>query len=442
MKAKKILRYFIIVTIILVIFAAIGKRAGWFGKDLVYKVSTEPAQKRSIVETITAKGKVQPEKEVKISSDVSGEIVDLFVREGDEVKQGDLLIKIKPDIYISALDRMKASLNSTKANLDNAKARLAQTEAQFTQTELSFKRNKGLFEKGAISQSEFDNAKSQYEMGKADVEAAKQNVKAAEFAVSSAEASLKEADENLTKTSIYAPIGGTISKLNVEKGERVVGTIQMAGTEMLRIANLNLMEVKVEVNENDIVRVKLYDTALIEVDAYLNQKFKGVVTEISNSANTQGVASDQITNFDVKVRILQESYKNLIPADNLKFYPFRPGMSATVDIQTKHVFDVLSVPIEAVTTRIDSTKNKGANGKIKEVKTDEKIKEIIFVYKDNKVMQREVKTGIQDNNFIEILTGLSDKEEVVVAPYSAISKKLRDSLQVIKVDKKNLFDEY
>lgn len=439
MKTKKIFRILLILTIILIIIAVVGKKAGWFGKGMIYKVSTEMVQKRSIIETITANGKVQPEKEIKISPEISGEIVDLYVKEGDEVKQGDLLLKIKPDIYISNLDRVKAALNSSKANLDNSKARLAQVEAQFTQTEINYKRNKGLFDKGAISQSEYENAKAQYDMGKADVDAAKQNVKAAEFAVNSAEASLKEADENLTKTSIFAPISGTVSRLNVEKGERVVGTIQMAGTEMLRIANLNLMEVKVEVNENDIVRVKLNDTAYIEVDAYLNQKFKGIVTEVSNSANTLGVATDQITNFDVKVRILPDSYNHLIVENNKNNYPFRPGMSATVDIQTKHIENVLAVPIESVTTRIDSLKIKGS--KNKEAVTDEKVKEIVFAFKDGRVYQREVKTGIQDNNFIEILNGLVLNDEIVVAPYGSISKKLKDSMLVIKVDKKNLFDE-
>lgn len=437
MKTKKIFRILLILTIVFILFAVIGKQAGWFGKGMVYKISTETVQKRNIIETITANGKVQPEKEIKISPEISGEIVDLYVKEGDEVKQGDLLLKIKPDIYISNLDRVKASLNSTKANLDNSKARLAQVQAQFAQTEISYKRSKGLFDKGAISQAEYENAKAQYDMGKADVDAAIQNVKAAEFAVNSSEASLKEADENLTKTSIFAPIDGTVSKLSIEKGERVVGTIQMAGTEMLRIADLNLMEVKVEVNENDIVRVKVNDTALIEIDAYLNQKFKGVVTEVSNSANTQGVATDQITNFDVKVRILRDSYKHLIPADNPKQYPFRPGMSATVDIQTKHVFNVTAIPIEAVTTRLDSSKNK--NGKT--TTQDEKIKEIVFVHKDGRVYQREIKTGIQDNNYIEILNGLSFSDEVVTAPYSSISKKLKDSMVVIKTDKKSLFKE-
>ncbi len=437
MKTKKIFKIFLILTIICILVAVIGKRSGWFGKGLIYKVSTEAIKKHSIIETITANGKVQPEKEIKISPEISGEIVDLYVKEGDEVKQGDLLLKIKPDIYISNFDRVKAALNSSKANLDNSKARLAQVQAQFNQTEISFKRSKGLFDKGAISQAEYENAKAQFDMGKADVDATIQNVKAAEFAVNSAEASLKEADENLTKTSIFAPIDGTVSKLNIEKGERVVGTIQMAGTEMLRIANLNLMEVKVEVNENDIVRVKMGDTALIEVDAYLNQKFKGIVTEVSNSANTLGVATDQITNFDVKVRILPDSYKNLIATGSGKQYPFRPGMSATVDIQTKQVFDVLAVPIEAVTTRLDSLKNKGK----KESVSSEKIKEIVFIYKDGRAFQREVKTGIQDNKYIEITNGLILSDEVITAPYGSISKKLRDSMMVTKTDKKFLFEE-
>src|SRR3989339_939265 len=438
MKAKKILKYFIIAAIVFILIAVIGKKAGWFGKGIIHKVSTELVTKRTITEIITANGKVQPEREVKISPDVSGEIVELYFMEGDEVKQGDLLLKIKPDIYLSALDRMKAALNSSKANVENSKARMAQVEAQFVQTEISYNRNKSLYEKKAISQAEFENAKAQYEMGKADVDEAKHSVKAAEFQVNSSEAALKEADENLTKTSIYAPIGGTISRLNVEKGERVVGTVQMAGTEMLRLANLSLMEVSVQVSENDIVRVKLGDTALIEVDAYLNQKFKGIVTEISNSANTQGVTSDQVTNFDVKIRILSQSYEHLMKGPEKKIYPCRPGMSASVDIQTKRVVDVFSVPIEAVTTRIDSLKNKYKKEDLKN-ENEEKINEIVFIYKDGKVNQKIVKTGIQDNNYIQILEGLSEKDEVVVAPYSAISKKLRDNLPVQKVEKEFLF---
>ena len=273
-------------------------------------------------------------------------------------------------------------------------------------------------------------------MAKADLKAAGESVNSAKFSVKSAEASLKEAKENLQKTSIYAPISGTVSRLNVEKGERVVGTVQMAGTELLRIANLNVMEVKVDVNENDIVSVSLKDTAIIEIDAYLKEKFKGIVTEIANSANVLGVSTDQVTNFEVKIRILSSSYSHLIEVN--KPYPFRPGMSATVEIQTKYKADVLTVPIQAVTTRIDSVNNDTIDV---DKKKDEDVKEIVFVYSEGKVIQQEVKTGIQDDSYIEILEGLKEDDEVVTAPYSAISRRLKDGKKVEKVDKKELFNK-
>jgi len=448
---KKSFKYLIIATVILIIIAIIGKRLGWFGNENEFEINTEKATKRTIVEIITANGKIQPETEVKISSDVSGEIVELNVKEGDEVIKGDLLLKIKPDTYISGIERMEASLNSSKANFANSKARLAQVEAQFTQTELTFNRNKKLFEQGAISQSDFDNANSAYEMGKADVEAAKQTVVAADYSIKSAEASLKEANENLIKTSIYAPMSGTISKLSVEFGERVVGTMQMTGTELLRIANLNIMEVKVDVNENDIVHVKFNDTATIEIDAYTDQKFKGLVTSIANSStstsSTSLVTTDQVTNYEVKIRILPESYQNLIPKNNPKYYPFRPGMSATVDIQTKIERAVLSIPIQSVTTRIDSTKNKinkmlkKANEEQIEKKEDSEYKEYIFKFESNTntVSMIKVKTGIQDNNYIQIISGVNENDEVVSAPYSVISKKLKDKSKIKKVPPEELF---
>jgi len=447
---KKSFKYLIIATVILIIIAIIGKRLGWFGNENEFEINTEKATKRTIVEIITANGKIQPETEVKISSDVSGEIVELNVKEGDEVIKGDLLLKIKPDTYISGIERMEASLNSSKANFANSKARLAQVEAQFTQTELTFNRNKKLFEQGAISQADYDNANSAYEMGKADVEAAKQTVVAANYSIKSAEASLKEANENLIKTSIYAPMSGTISKLSVEFGERVVGTMQMTGTELLRIANLNIMEVKVDVNENDIVHVKFNDTATIEIDAYTDQKFKGMVTSIANSSSstsTSIVSTDQVTNYEVKIRILPESYQNLIPKNNPKYYPFRPGMSATVDIQTKIERAVLSIPIQSVTTRIDSTKNKinkmlkKANEEQIEKKEDSEYKEYIFKFESNTntVSMIKVKTGIQDNNYIQIISGVNENDEVVSAPYSVISKKLKDKSKIKKVPPEELF---
>lgn len=449
MNRKKTFRYLLIITIALIVFAIVGKQASWFGGGTEYEVVTDKVLKRSIVEIITSNGKIQPETEVKISSDVSGEIVELNIKEGDEVKKGDLLLKVKPDTYISSLERMEASLNSAKANLANSKARLAQTEAQLAQTELTYQRSKKLFDQGAISQADYDNALSAYNMGKADAEAAKQTVVGADFQVKSGEASLKEANENLIKTSVYAPMSGTVSKLNVELGERVVGTMQFTGTELLRIADLNIMEVKVDVNENDIVHVSMGDTSIIEIDAYPDDKFKGVVTSLANSSNSTGtttaLTSDQVTNFEVKIRILPESYKKLIPKDNPLYYPFRPGMSATVDIQTEVERNILSVPIQSITTRIDSSKYKMMNQKPKtnddkEVKVeDDEFKEYAFKYENGTVFMVEVKTGIQDNNYIQVLSGLKENEEVISAPYSIISKKLKDKDKVKKVPPETLF---
>jgi HlyD family secretion protein len=437
MKSKKILRYVIILAVVFVILAIVGKKVGWFGKEEVVKVAIEKAEKRRIIETTTANGKVQPETEVKLSPEVSGEIVELNVIEGDHVEKGKLLVKIKPDTYVSGRDRVAAALNS-------AKSRLAQAEAQFIQSELSYNRNKLLWEQKAISESEYENALASYKVALAELESAKYSVK-------SAEASLNEAQEQLIKTNIYAPMTGTISMLNVELGERVVGTSLMTGTELMRIADLNRMEVKVEVNENDIVRVAMNDTAAIEVDAFLGEKFKGIVTEIANSANTAGLATDQVTNFDVKVFLLESSYKHLFDQGYLN--PFRPGMSANVDIQTDTKNDILTVPIQAVTTRADSamaakSENKNEETGFTEVSSqdqesqesdDEETQEVVFIVKDGKAVLREVKTGIQDNTYIEVLEGIEPGDEIITSPYAAITKKLEDGDPVEIVKKEDLF---
>ncbi len=450
---KKSSKYLLIAVLALIGFAVIGKVAGWFGQPKLKKVATELPKHRDIVETITANGKVQPQTEVQLSPDVSGEIVDLYVVEGQEVQEGDLLLKIRPDIYLSNLDRVRAALNSSKSNMANSKARQAQIEAQYQQTKQSFERSKKLWEQNAISQAEYENAVAAYDVAKAEVDAAKQTVNSAAFSVKSAEASLKEANENLTKTSIYAPMNGTVSMLNVEKGERVVGTIQMAGTEMLRVADLHKMEVEVDVNENDIVKVSMKDTAIIEIDAYLGTKFKGIVTEIANSATSAGLNTDQVTNFKVKVLILRSSYKHLLPDNNPNYYPFRPGMSATVDIQTNTRYNVLCVPIQAVTIRIDTTKSKELlvlkgdksedAAQILKEKETEMMKEAVFTYnaKSKKVSIQYVKTGIQDDMYIEITKGISDSLEVVVAPYRAVSKWLKDGARAEKTDIDKLFDD-
>lgn len=434
MKTKKIARWLIVALLILIFLAIIGPKIGLVNNNNVIEVTADNAVRRTIIELITANGKIQPEAEVKISSDVSGEIVELTVKEGDEVKKGQLLAKIKPDVYISSLQRMEASLESAKANLGNARARLSQIEAQFTQTELTYQRNKKLYEQGAISQAEYDNSFSAYKMSKADVEAAKQSVLAAEFTVKSTEASLNEANANLVKTNIYAPTDGTISKLNVKLGERVVGTMQMAGTEMMRIADLNLMEVLVNVNENDIVKVHLGDTSFIDLDAYPNQNFKGIVTSIANSSNISSsslggsVSTDQVANYEVKIRILPESYAHLINDKNK--YPFRPGMSATVDIRTKVEQNVSAVPVQAVITRSDSllkkidSTYKTNNGKKTQV-------ECVFRLKaDNTVELVPVITGIQDDQWIHILKGINEGDKVVTGPFNILSKKLKHNDRV------------
>ena len=416
MKNNKLLKILIPAVILLLIFAVIGKKAGWFGKATTVKVAVENAEKRTIIETITANGKIQPEKEVKISPDVSGEIVELLVMEGDNVEKGQLLLRIKPDVYISQKDRSMAAISS-------AQARLAQAQAQFIQTELSFKRTKQLFEEQTISKSEYEQAEASYSVAKAEVDAAK-------YSVISTQASLKEANENLIKTSIYAPMTGTVSMLLVELGERVAGTGLMAGTEMLRVADLSRMEAQVEVNENDIPRVDLGDTATIEVDAYVDYKFRGVVTEIANSAKTTGVSADQVTNFDVKILVLPESYKELVEKGTVN--PLRPGMSATVDIQTETRSDIITVPIQSVTTRTDTTK-------VVQASTDKDIRTLVFITDGERALAKDVKTGIQDNSYIEILSGISEGDRVISAPFSAISKKLSDSTLVEIVKKDDLF---
>jgi HlyD family secretion protein len=417
MKNNKILKILLGAVVVLILFAVVGKKAGWFGKALTLKVAVENAQKRTIVETITANGKIQPEKEVKISPDVSGEIVELTVKEGDPVVKGQLLLRIKPDNYISQRDRALAEISS-------AEARRAQAEAQFIQADLAFKRSKTLYDEQTISKSDFEQAQATYTVAKATVDAAK-------FAITSAQASLKDANENLTKTSIYAPMTGTVSMLLVELGERVAGTNLMAGTELMRVADLSRMEAQVQVNENDVPRVKLGDTALIEVDAYLDQKFKGIVTEIANSAKTTGVSADQVTNFDVKILLLPQSYQKLVDTGDKN--PFRPGMSATVDIRTQSKNNILTVPIQSVTTRSDTSKVAAGAPAQKDVRT------LVFVTDGKYALAKDVKTGIQDNSYIEILSGIAENDKVVSAPFSAISKKLSDSTLIEVVKKEVLF---
>ncbi len=418
------------------------------------KVATEKVAKRTIIQTVSSNGKIQPEKDIKISPYISGEVVELLVKEGDQVKKGDLLAKIDPEIYISQFDQSEASLNTQKANLANSKARLAQVKAQFENARLTFERQEKLFKENVISKSEYDQSKAAFQVAQAQVTAGEEDIKASDFMVKSSEAGLKRSKEDLTRTAIFAPNDGTVSKLGVLKGERVTGASQFSsGTEIMRIANLNEMEAQVQVNENDIVRVSMGDTALIEVDAYLNRKFKGIVTELATSANTTGVSVDQVTNFNVKIHIIKDSYKDLLTGKSVDFSPFRPGMSCTVEIQTETAENTITVPIQAVTTRIakDSLEKINDKNKIKKddgdqqievvsvKKKSDQIQECVFLLSDGTAKKVNVKTGIQDNTFIQILSGLKVGDEIITAPYSAVSKILNNGDKVKKVDKKELF---
>jgi len=403
--------------VVLIVILTIAKMKGCLGNTDETKVTVEVIAKHDIIEIVSANGKVQPEVELKMSADVSGEIVELYVKEGDVVKKGTLLCKINPEIYISSMDRANAAVNAARSSSESSKSRLEQAKSQLKQSELNYNRNKKLFDESVISSADFETAKSNYEVAKAEVDAATQSVSGAIFNINSSQASLKEANENLNKTNIYAPVDGTVSKLSKEKGERVVGTNMMEGTEILRLANLNEMEVSVDVSENDIVRVSLGDTADVEIDAYIGKKFKGIVTEVANSANSSASSSitDQVTNFTVKVRILRESYQDLLAGKSLTYSPFRPGMSASVEIRTRREYNVLAIPIQSVTTRDTTVKLASGSKKAEEVETttvsiedQKKLVECVFVVEEGKAKLRAVKTGIQDNSNIQILEGLKE----------------------------------
>ena len=405
---------------IIVLLIVLSKTGAIGNKDKGKSVESAKVTATTIVETVSATGKIQPEIEVKISSEVSGEIIALNVIEGQVVKKGDLLVKINPDLYTSGYKRTLSNLSGTKANL-------SQADASFKEAKANYDRNKTLFDKGIISKSDWDKVVASFEVAKASKQSAY-------FNVQSASATVNEAKDNLGRTTIYAPADGTISVLNVELGERVLGTQQMAGTEILRVANLNNMEVEVDVNENDIVKIKVGDEANVEVDAYLKKQFKGVVTSISNSAST-ALTADQVTNFKVKIRILKESYQDLLEGKPATYSPFRPGMTATVDIITKTKTNVLAVPISSVVVKSDTTGVKGFKVEEKDdekkaaPKSDKKL-ECVFVKVGDKAKIRIIKTGIQDDTNIEVITGLKKGDVVITGPYSTVSKDLNSGDRV------------
>jgi len=420
MSKKKIYILVGVVIALIIVLVALKSKGIIGGNDDSKQVETSKVDEITIIETVSATGKIQPEIEVKISSEVSGEIIALPVKEGQVVKKGDLLVKINPDLYTSGYNR-------TISNLSGTKAGLSQADATFKEAKASYDRSKTLFDKGIISRSDWDKAIAAFEGAKANKESAYYNVQ-------SANATVKEAKDNLGRTTIYAPADGTISSLGVELGERVLGTQQMTGTELLRVANLNNMEVEVDVNENDIVKINIGDSTKIQVDAYLKKEFKGIVTSISNSASASTTA-DQVTNFKVKVRILKESYQDLLEGKPATYSPFRPGMTATVDIITERKEKVIGVPISAVVIKSDTAatksyeiKDEGEDKKVT-TKNDKKF-ECVFVKEGNKAKIKIVKTGIQDDTNIEIISGLKKGDVVIVGPYTTVTKDLNSGDKV------------
>lgn len=401
--------------VLMAAFIIIGKNR----KRGELEVSVGKIQNRTIISTVSANGKIRPEAEVKISADVSGEIKELYVQEGDTVHEGQLLLKINPDLYVTAKDRAQAGLSSSQSNFKTSEAQLTQTKARLKEQEVVYARNQKLFDQEVLSKAEWDAAKTAYQVAQSEVTAAEQRLAAAKFGIDNSRASLNEANKALGRTSIFAPSDGVVSALNNEKGERVVGTAQMAGTEIMIISNFNNMEVIVDVNENDILYVKKGDTALVEVDAYNERPFKAIVTEIAKSAKNAGnaMSSDQVTNFEVKIRLLKFSYMDLL---SLTDAPFLPGMSANVEIQTQVKTKVPSLPIEAIGTRTEEDTTT----------RDERKDEVIFSIKEGKAVKHVIQTGIQDSRYIEIVSGIKRIEEVIVGPYDAISKKLKKGSRV------------
>ncbi|WP_460220007.1 efflux RND transporter periplasmic adaptor subunit [Psychroserpens sp. MEBiC05023] len=418
------------IAVLLLIALVAGKSMGMFGKKGNFKeVDVKKVALVDITETVSATGKIQPEVEVKISSEVSGEILALPFKEGQQVEKGDLLVRVNPDLIQSAVNRSQASYQNVKAGLEQAEASLKEAKANYD-------RNKTLFERGVISKADWDRATAAYETAEA-------SKSSAYYSVQSAAATVNEAKDNLSRTEIYAPMSGTISMLNVELGERVVGTQQMAGTEILRVANLNNMEVEVDVNENDIVKVQIGDSTIVEVDAYLKKEFKGIVTEIANSA-AGALTSDQVTNFRVKVRILEESYQDLIEGKPENFSPFRPGMTATVDIITDKSNNSVAVPISSIVIKTESEmkekkrrRGNDDNDDTEEIKAEDEEKfECVFVNDNGVAKLKKVTTGIQDDTNIEIVSGLSESDEIITGPYNMVSKTLKPGDKIEKKNKK------
>jgi HlyD family secretion protein len=451
----------IISALVITIFALLGlKKAGVIGKDESTKVSVEKVVYRPITEVVTASGKVYPEVEVKISPDVSGEIVELTVMEGDSVRKGQLLAKVYADILATQRDMAAAGVNQQEAQVHNTSAALDAFKARMELAEKQYNRQKQLYAEKVISKLEFEQAESAFLTSKADYAAAAQTIRSGQAGVQNAQANLSVANKNLGRTSVLSPMSGVVSLLNVKKGERVVGNSMMAGTEMMRIADLRVIEVRVDVGENDIPKVKIGDTAVVEVDAYNNRKFKGVVTQIASTnrgvGGTTTTSTTDVTNYEVRIRLDPATYQDLMDPSKPKSFPFRPGMSASADIQTKTHGKALGVPINAVTTREKNDTGKAVktgqveapkpaetnnNNSGETVRSTDDIQEVVFVLeKDGTVKRISVRTDIQDMTYIEVLSGLKEGDEVITGPYTVVSKLLRDGMKVKVVPKEELFE--
>ncbi len=438
------------VSVIAVIALLIGlKKAGVIGKEEGTEVTTEKVALRTITESVNASGKIYPEIEVKVSPDISGEIVNLFVEEGDSVKKGQLLAKIYADIYSSQRDQVTANVNQVKAQYENVKANLSGLKVIYENSKATNERYKKLLADKIVSRSEYEQTEQAFRSAESNYNGAKESIKSGEAQIQGVRAQLARAEKDLARTSIVAPMDGIVSSMGVKKGERVVGTAQMAGTEMMRVADMKSIEVRVDVGENDITKVKIGDTALVEVDAYNNRKFKGIVYKIANPVSTATSAlasSTEVANYKVHIRLFTDSYQDLIK-ENTKF-PFRPGMTASADIQTKSKVNVISVPLNAVTTRDKEGQGKDtkvssntASNSEAPAKVEEELSEVIFVLqKDNKVKMVKVKTDIQDLNYIQV-EGVKVGDVVITGPYSTVSRSLKDGQLVKAVTKEKLFEE-
>ncbi|MBC7849599.1 MAG: efflux RND transporter periplasmic adaptor subunit [Chitinophagaceae bacterium] len=450
---SKTLKWILGIVILLIVGLVGLKAAGVIGKEEGLKVATEKASRRTIIETVNASGKIYPEIEVKVSPDISGEITMLEVEEGDSVKRGAILARIYADIYTTQRDQANAVVSQELATVENSKAMLESLKSAQELAQRTFDRQKKLLDDKVISRSEFEQAENALQSARANYNAALQGIRRGQAGVQSATANLSKANKDLGRTAVVAPMDGVVSLLNVKKGERVVGNSMMAGTEIMRIADMSIIEVRVDVGENDIPKVKMGDSALVEVDAYNNRKFKGIVTKIASSstssAQAASTATNDVTNFKVHIRLLQSSYSDLLES-GIKF-PFRPGMNASADIQTKRKANVISVPINAVTTREKGSDNPA--GQKKDVPAEEGLQvsdksaladdmdEVVFILQPGGTVKKvNVKTDIQDINNIEITSGIKEGDEVIASPYNVISKTLKDGMKVMVVPKDQLFE--